>query len=106
MIDWKIYYADGSTYSNEDGEAAFAPGGGVICVAWYDQDNRRRLAHGADYYICDEGRWFGVDAAGFWQYMAEPGHKVVKLGRMTGDLNFRLIMSKAMNDLPLEEAAR
>ena len=106
MISWRIYYGDGATYSNEDGDAALAPCGGVICVAWYDEDKRRHLAHGTDYYIHDQGRWYGADSAGFWQYMGEPGAKIVKLGRMIGDLKFRSIMSKAMNDLPIEEAAR
>jgi len=106
MIDWRIYYGDGSTFSSEDGAAEDAPPGGVICVAWYDEDHRRRLAHGSDYYIFDAGRWSGVDASGFWQHLGEPGAKIVKLGRMIGDLKFRDVMSKAMNDLPIEEAAR
>lgn len=105
-IAWRIYYGDGSTFSNEDGSAELAPCGGVIAVAWYDEDNRRRLAHGQDYYIFDAGRWMGVDASGFWQYMGEPGFKFVKLGRMIGDLKFRSVMSKAMNDLPLDGATR
>lgn len=103
MILWRIYYGDGATYSNEDGEPQNAPAGGVMCIAWYDEDRRRRLAHNSDYYIyAGEGRWYGCDAAGFWQYMAETGYKIVKLGRMIGDRAFREIMSKAMNDLPLE----
>lgn len=106
MVDWRIYYGDGATFSNEDGPPEQAPAGGVIAVAWYDEDNRRRLAHGTDYYIFDDGRWMGVDASGFWQYMAEPGFKFVKLGRMVGDLKFRSVMSKAMNDLPVEGVLR
>ena len=76
-----------------------------MCVAWYDEDRRRRLAHGSDYYIwAGAGRWYGSDAAGFWQYMGEPGFKVVKFGRMIGDLAFRAVMEKASTDLPLEGA--
>lgn len=107
MVIWRIYYGDGSTYSDTDGSPEKAPCGGVQCVAWYDEDKRRRLAHGQDYYIYDgDGRWFGCDAAGFWQYMGETGFKVVKFGRMIADGKFRSVMSKAMNDLPLEPAAK
>ena len=105
MIEWRVYYGDGSTFSSEDGKPEDAPCGGVICVAWYDEDKRRHLAHGQDYYINDQGRWMGVDASGFWQYMGSPGAKIVKLGRMIGDLKFRSVMAHAMNDLPIEEAA-
>lgn len=107
MIRWRIYYGDGTTFSSENGSAEAAPCGGVITVAWYDEDNRRHLAHGTDYYVfAGEGRWYGCDAAGFWQYMGEPGFKVVKFGRMIGDGAFRAVMSKAMNDLPLEHSAQ
>jgi hypothetical protein len=104
---WKVYYGNGETFSSEDGFPEDAPCGGVICVAWYDEDNRRHLAHASDYYIyAGEGRWMGCDAAGFWQYMGEPGFKVVKFGRMIGDKAFRSIMSHAMSDLPIEGVAR
>lgn len=102
MVNWCIYYGSGETYSNEDGPPELAPTGNVMAVAWYDDDNRRRLAHGADYYIFDNGRWVGCDAAGFWQYMGEPGFKVVKFGRMIGELQFRKVMERASTELPIE----
>ena len=106
MIDWKIYYGDGSTYSNEDGSPESAPTGNVIAVAFYDEDNRRKICHQADYYVRRDGRWFSADASGFWQHMMEPGAKVVKFGREIGDLRYREVMSFTMNDLPLERATR
>ena len=36
MINWRIYYADGSTYSDADGEWMKAPERGVICVVVRD----------------------------------------------------------------------
>lgn len=83
-----------------------APGTNVMCVACYDDDNRRRLAHSMDYYICEGTRWFGVDIFGLWDYLVRPGVKVVKFGRLIPDLQYREVMSHAMNDLPLEGAAR
>ena len=32
---WRIYYADGSTFSNKDGSWAEAPPFGVQCIVWY-----------------------------------------------------------------------
>ena len=102
MINWKIYYGDGSTFTNEDGGAEQAPCGRVICVAFYDEDNRRKICHQADYYLWDGKRWYSADISGFMQYMQEPGFKVVKFGREIGDLKYREIMTKALNnDLPL-----
>ena len=106
MVNWRIYYGDGSTYSNEDGAPDSAPCSRVICVAFYADDQRRKICPQADFYIWDGGRWFSADASGFWQYMGEPGSKGVKFGREIGDLKYRSIMSTAMNDLPLERAAR
>ena len=106
MIDWKIYYGSGATYSNEDGSPESAPCTRVICVAFYDDDNRRKICHQADYYLWDGRRWYSADASGFWQYMQEPGAKVVKFGREIGDLAYRTIMAKALNnDLPLARGA-
>lgn len=108
MTRWKLYYGDGSTFSDEDGPPEQAPGCNVMCVAWYDEDNRRRLAHSADYYWFDPtcGRWVGSDLFGLWDYLARPGLKTVKFGRMIGDLQYRAVMSKAMNDLPVERPDR
>src|SRR3990167_5592916 len=106
MINWKLYYGDGSTYSNEDGLPEDAPCGRVIAAAFYDEDNRRRICHQADYYIWDGTRWYSASDSGFWQYMGEPGAKVVKFGREIGDIQYRSVMSQAMNALPLERAAK
>ena len=107
MILWKIYYGDYSTFSNEDGPPELAPCGRVICVAFYDEDNRRKICHQADYYVWDGKRWYSASDSGFWQYMGEPGFKVVKFGREIGDLDYRTIMDFALNgDLPLARGAK
>ena len=107
MINWRIYYSDSSTFSNEDGGAEMAPCGRVIAVAFYDDDNRRRVCHQADYYLWDGVRWYSADINGYMQYMLEPGFKVVKFGREIGDLQYREIMGFVLNrDLPLARGAK
>lgn len=105
MIDWKIYYADGSTFTNEGGPPEMAPSGGVICIAYYDDDGRRHICHAADYYVWNWGRWVNADSSGFWQYMLEPGLKIVKFGRLVNEVTYREIMTLALNnDLPISRA--
>lgn len=102
---WRLYYGDGSVFSDEDGEPEDAPCTNVMCAASYDEDNRRKLAHTADYYFFENDRWYGVDVFGLWDYLARPGLKVVKFGRMISDRQYREVMSFAMKDLPIEGAA-
>ena len=104
MINWRIYYGDGSTFDNEDGGPEQAPCGRVIAIAFYDDDNRRRVCHQADYYTWDGVRWYSASDSGFWQYMGEPGFKVVKFGREIGDVQYRNVMTQALGDLQLERA--
>jgi len=99
---WRLYYGDGSAFSNLDGLPEQAPCVNVMCVAYYDGDNRRRLAHSADYYFYEDGRWYSVDLFGLWDYLSRPGLKTVKFGRMIGDGQYRLVMQQAMTDLPVE----
>lgn len=106
MVNWRLYYGDGSMFSSEDGGPEAAPCTGVMCAAYYDDDNRRRLAHSSDYYFFEDGRWYGVDLFGLWDYLARPGLKLVKFGRMISDNQYRRVMSQAMNDLPVEGARR
>jgi hypothetical protein len=104
-VNWKIYYGDGSVFSQSDGTPADAPPGNVMCVVWYDEDNRRKIAYNA-YAYCYDGYWMGCDDAGYWQYMLEkPGAKIVKFGRMNTDNHFREIMQRAHEENPLAGAA-
>ena len=107
MVQWRVYYGDGSTYSNVDGPPESAPCTRVIAVAWYDEDGRRKICHQADYYVhyIAEKRWASADMSGLLQYLMEPGLKIVKFGREIGDLAYRNVMTKALGDLPLERGA-
>jgi hypothetical protein len=52
-MDWKIYYQDETTYSDEDGSWEDAPADGVICVIVRGQEGRekgRLVYNRTDYY--------------------------------------------------------
>lgn len=53
MVNWRLYYADRTTYSNEDGAWAGAPGEGVLIVVVRDPTGvyGRFWLHHHDYYV-------------------------------------------------------
>lgn len=104
LIAWRIYYGDGTTFCDVDGPPESAPCINVMAIACYDDDNRRKLAHSTDYYFFENNRWYGCDLFGLFDYLARPGLKIVKFGRMIADEKYRKVMEFAVSDLPLEGA--
>jgi hypothetical protein len=96
-LTWRIYYADGSTFDSSQGEPEDAPSIGIIAIKHFIE-NEWRISAFVDYYIREQGEWWGADAPGFWQYMFRPGFKVVKFGTNIKDEPFNKIMAEARND--------
>jgi hypothetical protein len=72
---WKVYYADGATFSSDDGGWGDAPARGVIAVTVPDPDVGREVMSGTDYYLWwpgAAGPW-SVDKAGLWDFLYEVG---------------------------------
>lgn len=92
---WVIYYTNGKTFSNEDGEPENAPGGGVVAIAQEDTTIGRAIHHGSDFYVWDEqyGGWYGLDYFGFTQYLMRTGSKVVKLAESMTTEGYKAIMA-------------
>lgn len=106
---WRIYYADESAYSNEDGKPEDAPCTGVVAVCAFNMDNRREIQCAKDYYIYDEqpiykdmtgGFWYGADIAGLHQYLFRPGKKIVKFGALISDPTWRRMMARINQEWP------
>lgn len=81
-LKWKIFYADNSTFSNQDGEPQDAPGWGVVAVVQEDSVVGVQVHQQNDFYCFapEFGGWYALDYFGFAQYLARPGLKIVKLG--------------------------
>ena len=64
--DWRIYYADGSTFDSTDGPVRSAPREGFLVAIGYDEQGRRYIMHGWDFYRFDEptAQWWGHDISG------------------------------------------
>ena len=98
---WRIYYADGSTFSDRDGDAFHAPPAGaeVIVIespkahagfaAQYGKDNKGT-------YVWRDEQWSLVDEFGFWDYMLmHIGPKAVVFGRSVHDDIFWNLVKRA-----------
>lgn len=97
-MNWRIWYSDGTTFSDRDGEPAEAPGLGVQVVVQIDHRTGRRTLCERDYYVWKEQQWFGVDLFGLWDYLSGPGRKVVKFGEYIDRLRFEDVLRLAEED--------
>lgn len=79
-VIWKIYYGDGSVFSNKDGLPENAPALNVQAVT------------------CSPEVWMGGDIFGLFDYLSQPGKKIVKFGRMVTNAEFDRAVTLARND--------
>lgn len=87
-MKWRIYYADGSTYSDCDGGVERAPYSGVLAVAFEDlttgpYNTGRRYRTNFDFYCYHPTFWSGCNNLD--SYLAEPGWKKVLRGLWVPD---------------------
>lgn len=109
---WRVYYSDGSTYSDADGPIQDAPALGVQAIVQRDPNPHgtgRFVVHGGgqrpnrvpiDYYCWDDsqGIWAGTDLFGLWDYLQRPGWKRVLFGRTIADETYQRIIMAAGDD--------
>lgn len=53
MAQWKIFYADGATFSDADGDVSSAPRWGMICCRSYTP-GKVTTTYGTDFYTWDD----------------------------------------------------
>lgn len=100
MAIWKIFYGDGSTFSNEDGIPACAPALNVQAIAQNsDITIGRRVTSRYDFYWFDKGEWYGGDLFGLFDFLQRAS--VVKFGRAIPRLEFETILNDAVTDQSL-----
>jgi hypothetical protein len=106
-MQWKIWYDNGATFTSEDGGPQEAPRRGVQLVSVADPTFGRVICRDNDFYIWkeydDRPSWQGVDHAGLYDYLFEPGWKCVLFGRTIGNQEFRSLVTKAINDPDLPQ---
>ena len=98
---WKIFYEDGSAFSNLDGEAQKSPKFGLIAVAMAKVENEDDILSSEPYYLHrkDTDRWLECDEVGFWDQMIHRAHLIdcVRWGRrMWSTQEFRELRNKVV----------
>ncbi len=89
---WCIYYDNGSTFDNQDGEWNDAPVDGVICIVRKDGD-RTEFHSGGDFYIRYEEDGSIADTSDIGPTLR--ALKFIKFGRYTSNKNQERIMTRA-----------
>lgn len=83
-LEWAVVYADGSIFTNEDGEPWECPRGGVQAVVEADPAVGHVVHKRGDIYVYDpdwgKPNWRIMDQWGLAQHMLTPGLKCVLFG--------------------------
>lgn len=69
MFRWRIYYGDGTTFSDAEGAPEDAPAWNVQAIIQTDRDHGRNIQTARDYYICRYERWLGCDLIGVLDHL-------------------------------------
>ena len=106
MLEWRIYYVDGSDYSNEDGPAWLARKWGVAAIAVFDPAVGYIILTGSkecDFFCYDatwdSPVWRNSNVFGFNDYMKEPGMRLVLFGGWIGDHGWQALKGRVQNEL-------
>ena len=97
--EWKIYYGDDTELSNLESDPCDVPKTNVQAVVQNHAAHGHHVEHATDYYVYyDDGLWRGVDQFGLWDYLAQPGYKIVLFGRWVSNDQFKEILQRALRD--------
>lgn len=93
-----IWYGDGSIYRDDYGPPELAPKRGIQVISQEDPDTGQSFTRSNDFYWWTDKGWQGGDLFGLFDYLIEPGSKVVLFGRTIGNREFTGILQHALND--------
>jgi len=111
-MHWRIYFADGRTFSDADGHPHESPGRYALVIVQRDDRCGRVLIHGFDWYVLDSaGQWHGCpERADVDEYMLDLPARCVRVIKGFGvpDPAFADVMrrAKADPDFPPKSATR
>lgn len=96
---WVIYYGDHTVTRDCDCAPELVRKRDVQVIAVEDDETGQAFVRNNDYYWWDYGMncWAGGDVFGLWDYLIEPGVKVVLFGRTIANDEYREILTKAMS---------
>lgn len=101
-IDWKIYYSDGTTFSNLDGEPIMAPRLNVQIIFTKLKDSQKYLIlSGADYYTYqnDFGWWYCTELDMFDHLFTIGSNQLFLKGKMIDLVKHDKLIAKVHDDI-------
>lgn len=98
---WKLWYEDGTTFSNTDGLQEQSPEWGVVCISQKNDGKDIVWQDSVYIYRTDRGYWSGHDWVGFVDQMVHYSHHVacVRVGRDILTPIMRDIANTAMREV-------
>lgn len=91
---WKVYYSNGTTM---EGEGRGSPiGRGVQAIVQDHPEVGVEIVTSSDYYVWKNGRWFGVDIFGLFDYLLDTN--IVGMGTTIKREEYQKIMKEAMKE--------
>lgn len=99
--EWKIYYDDGTTFSDADGTPEDAPSYGIQIIAVHDEGaNGRSLIRGFDYYWYSivDNEFSGGNQSGMEDQFAHNIAKALKIGRAIQTKKYNQMFQRAVDD--------
>ena len=102
-LKWKIYYDDGTAFSNIDGEWETAPSDGVLCVVVKSDKTGRHIFSGSDYYFKIPGTDSFAHADDLGPFLRKLG--LVKFGRWGPDRLMEDALKKVASDKELPKVS-
>jgi hypothetical protein len=103
-LQWKIYYGDGTTFSNEDGGPEDAPADNVQVIGQRNSTVGREVLCEKDFYVFEDNTWVAMDDDGMKAYFRRVG--LLKQAETMPTEKFRKLYSLAVVDpeLPRKSA--
>ena len=102
---WRIYYGDGSTFSDEDGSPFDAPRTGVQVIAYTNPSTGKidRLSQADFYYYepeCTDWGWWHCGPETMTLHLIRAKRPLILFGEMLPTRHFTEIEKKAIADIP------
>lgn len=91
-MEYKIFTTNGD-YTNEDGPHTGDKARDVQVILQHDPESGPYFQSSSDYYVWRDGRWWGVDIFGLYDFLLETG--LVLFGRTVTNQEYREVYQRA-----------
>ena len=96
---WRVYYGDGSVFSDAEGSPFDAPRADVQAIA-QEKSPDFEVVHGRDYFYWEpeRGGWHSSDIFGAFDHLIRAPRQCLLFGRMLSDEAWRALFARVKAD--------